>query len=441
MRNNDRTYEGYLSQLRVNGPIIQYGNFDYTNVFKKQDEIKAMILDRCKKTLLDALKYGELTEKEKSILKGIEFKCVESSSLTANAEIINGTQIVKISTGIIAFLSILNAIAISYFDSMSKLSGDYDSQLKTINNKYAQCIFDTYCYLFDKRRLYPHLVINIPNYKDSFLTNFSREHDIELDPVLASINHQIEFIIFHEIAHLINPQFDEFKCDEFAIKLSRKIWKKNTYHTSYCEFFQLSLFLYYDFHEKYFEVQEQTIKWWNNHDKEFLKFNIYSFNHVRSKERYLKVINQIDNVSELCKILIDITNRIIDFTFDALLYTELEMFHFFNITNIEKQIRIQNYLHNRFNIEKTKEEAEKMKSMINAKIHTSDSQFWFKKLSSPFGLYYIGNIKDSKEKRDLNVKKIASEYMFYSRNLIERFGYIDNSKIENEVGNNFKLNQ
>lgn len=443
MQSKARSFEDYLNILKIDGPKLFYGNIDYSKLFEDDELMERLVIDNSNKIIKNIYDFGELTQNEKLVLDKIKFECEVSTSLTAKAIKVNDNYVIRVSSGIIRFLSLLNCIVISYYDHFETLIANRADKetLNETNAKFGQALFDSFNYFQDKYNFYRHIEIKIPVSEKGFFNLFKSTTLKELDPIYGSTNHQLEFIIIHEIAHILYPSNDEFECDNFALKVSRNIWKKTSYHTIVCEFYQLVTFIYYDFHEKYFEVQEFTIEKWNNKDKEYLKFKTHKFNHTRAIERFKNVLNNLNSLSEYCKLHIYIANNLFDFTLDSILYKELELIHFYNVTNIEKQIRIQKYLHGKLDFDETKENAAELKQKINSQIHTTDTEFWSKynELGSPFCLYFIGNQFTDKEIVETNILKMKTNIFQFFNATIKRFGNINESKAYIEAKNRFVI--
>lgn len=430
MQKLKRTIDNYLKVFSQKQSTFFYGEYNYTNLFNNQKIIEFTLIEKSSQVIQHLLQFGDFSELQQKIISEIEFECESSSSLSASTVRVNNVHKIKLSTGIIKFLSLLNSIVLSYYDKLeSTISSkqENENELKEIDFQYGQLLFDAYSHFHDRNNIYRHISIKVPLPEKGFFTLFKNDYPKELDPVFGSTNHQLEFIILHEIAHILNPNFNEFECDTFAFKLARKIWKNTSYHTVVCEFYQFVIYIYYDFLEKYFESQENLMMLWNNKDKDFLKFKINKFNHTRAFDRFKYLLNSIDKISEHCKILLDCTNRLFDYTLDAVLYNDLELVHFYNIANIEKQLRIQKYLHNKFDIDFDKKKAEELKKFINSKITTTDTEFWFKydKISSPFGLFFFGNASTNIETIKNNQHKMNQSFLLFSKQIFDKFGVPD----------------
>ena len=429
----EKNYKEYLEKINIDGPILKYGDFYYSKFFNSENTVIDFLDKKVKKIIQNILTYGNLDENEVKIVRKITFEYKDSMSITASTAKHGDGAVIYLNTGLINFLTTINATLFSYIDSNFNLVNNEDTTI--LKNKFAQLLFDCFNYLFNSSKIYRHINIDIPLVKNGFFGQFESDNPKELEPFFSSVNHQLEFILLHEIAHILNQDFSENDCDFFAMKVSRKIWTKNTYHTYSCEFLQLVIFLYFDFHEKYYKTRENLIKYWNNKDKKELKFGTYEYDHPPSVKRFEDIIKGLSQVSEITKYLYFLTNQLFDYTFDLLLFAELDLFDFHNITNIEKELRIQKYVHRRFRIKLPKEDAEILISKVNSEIHSSDSVFWFQKLISPFGLFYLGTIIEPKESH----QKIAESYNSYFEIINNKFGKVDEKRIEIETNNYFLM--
>lgn len=144
MQLSDNWQEHYHATLQINGPHIFYGDINYSKIFSDNVLMESLILNSSAEIIKNIQTYGGLTEQEKLILGKIQFYCELSTSLTAKAEKVNGIYKIKLSSGIIRFLGLLNGIMISHYDSLYGIDMKSKELFKNNIKNYGQALFDSF---------------------------------------------------------------------------------------------------------------------------------------------------------------------------------------------------------------------------------------------------------------------------------------------------------
>ncbi len=424
--------------MQYNGPVFTYGDLNFSTLLQNPDSVNTLATPLIERTVEQLLKFGDLTDTHKDLIRGINFRFENSHRISARVVNEGLKNTIYFPKGLVGFLGLLNCVVASYHGAvLSKVEKTKNGLSNEKQKEYCQYIFDIYNYFFDHHKHYPHFQVNIPVVPHGLFSMFKKDSidNIEVSPLLRFIDHQLEFITLHEIAHVLYPDVEnrgEKIEDDFAIRQASLIWKGNSWHSSVCEFFQIVLFIYYDFYQIYQVVREHQIMWWNNKDKNFFKFRHIFPDLEHFRTRFFHMLGNRPVISENAKMLFQQADYLFSRMIDFLLFTELDMVHFFNVTNIEIQIRRKSFIDNYAVIEFDASSAENIKRMVNSKLYTTDNIFSAKKHLSPFSRYFLGLKTDPPEVLMENDKRIALYNGAISRQFLKKFP-INQKKIGQEL--------
>lgn len=327
-----------------NSKQIKYGEHDIQSFFQSKEEVEKVFLSWLSNFFenFQLFCFDELSEHQKETFFHTVFTLRGSNSLTpstvSNFEL-NRHEII-INRGMIKFLTMINSI----FHSVTEVSS------QELNSQFIQLssnLLDTFCLLFDKYEEFPFADINISLNNNGIRHRFEKENNPFEEIVKEVCNHQLEFILLHEIAHTFYPNYSEQQCDEFAIYNSRKIWNSGkSHHTYWCEYSQLVLFLVFELYEIHFQAHEFWVELLNKKNQNINRIKYYSYTHPNSFERFENIVNSLKSISNFTKFQFSFLTSFCNYYYGVLTTNEFSYLMFLNICSIDRQNRDKIFLTN-----------------------------------------------------------------------------------------------
>jgi hypothetical protein len=238
----------YLFRNRVSTGDLRLSkiinDFDYTDI----ETINTAVI-RVRSRLTDAGLRGASAD--------AKFGIVHSPTFGACVVFRDGVPHVEVNTAIPTILSLLNVCVLSFLDASDDEAGKAADRHAMIEDAV-----DVFLRLLDAPDRLGDLRFRRRWRPEGFLRSFGfPEESIKSAPFDLMRDHQLEFVLLHEIAHVAaessanpgagalteskDPFEIEFEADRRAIIETRQLWAKEL-HTSFCEAMQLAAFLYLD---------------------------------------------------------------------------------------------------------------------------------------------------------------------------------------------------
>lgn len=397
-----------------------------TDIFSTNnaDRVQSLFATRVER-LREELQYDP-DKNIQSILAHLKFEALLSDSLNAHSQLTANQQyVVEVNKGIIAFYVLLNAVvtdALNEPDIEKLLRGRYMTLLNSM--------VSIYLYLIDDELDRDDFELNVDPQKKGFLSGLGlADGDMIAMPWHMAWDHQLEFLLLHELGHCIfddsQQQINgsrEYAADQFAISTSRRIWlNQGTFHTSFCEFFQLIIFLYLDLHEFLLHGVENMVA--HLATCMGVQLDPRRFRHPPALQRFCRAIDALDEVSHMGRTLFRLAEILMNSVKISVLRCEVDLLQFDRFASKR--------FHSRLKIRRSE------KAIANLKI--------FKKMPSLNDLKTMWSpqtwlLHVPEKERDESISLLLDdEYTPFYDALVHKFGQSDNFRALHEGLNGYRI--
>jgi len=271
-----------------------------------------------------------------------------SDRFEAQSWIRDGEGFVEVNTALPKALLLLNLATLAYQDTLAVPRKEEERAL------ILESLLNTFLFLLDKPRVLRDLRFRCMLSGDGFFKTLRVPRDSLLRAPRDFVrDHQLEFILLHELTHLaalrdrsgeqaLDDQEQEFEADGTAMRESRLIWAHSkTYHTGFCELFQLMLFLYLDFLEFLERAREnvarQLIAW---ADKPLPQ---QRQRHPPAAARFERLLLRLGDMSQLAKALLPAAEGMFNELKVKMVCGTMDTSRFFQLARITGQQKIHQW--------------------------------------------------------------------------------------------------
>ena len=459
----------FLDRLSDNSNSIYWYGFNLLTLFSSSSQLNSWEISQSLKSLeklakrienlngLDlenedsrinyayAVKLAQLRSKL-SQTKGLQLNLTNLKGSWANSQLTEaGNCSINLSYEGLRLLTILNAICLDIINQGN--SQGTSPSLEEKFGKVAEALLYSFILFFDHEGIIGHCHQTIALEKNGLLSTFglSQEDDIFEAPLLMTFDHQIEYIVLHELGHFFHAHFDasvgsaqnqssekkELDADMFAILTARNIWKStDTFHTAYCEFFQLVLFLYFDLYDFLLNAISRASRL---AIPDYLRGEIpeseTTYAHPISASRFLNAILYLPSISATSQFFLSAVEHAFEKFKDDIILGKIDLSPIVQLSRVNAQRVMNRWGH-----------FEKDLSMDELFVHafTSGDYHLDGKILDP-NIWIRANNFERVEEESALKSLLNRERNTFSNNVVSLFGSLETERLVNEASRLFRI--
>ena len=378
--------------------------------------------------------------------QGLELNLKSLTGSWANSQLDEiGNYSINVSYEGLRLITILNAICLDIINQANT-----QENTKFLNDKFskiAEAILYSFISFFDYEGVIGSCNQTINLEKKGLLSILGLRDDdyISKIPLLMNFDHQLEFIVLHELGHFFHSHFetsarsssnisDEYKeldADSFAILTARKIWSStNKFHTVYCEFFQLVLFLYFDLYDFLSNAISRASR---------LSVPVYLRDkipeseaidsHPISTSRFLNVIASLPRISSTSQFFLSAVEHVFEKFKDDMIRGKVDLSPIIQLSRVKAQRIMNRWGHFEHDI-----------PMNKLDVHSFDSADYHLdgKILNP-NIWLRSNNFETKDWNKVLYDLMSRERNSFSKHIASLFGSLDSNKLVKEIENQFRI--